>query len=111
VYFGTDPDPFANPDLTKPVTIVGDPNDQQTLDLSADYPSGLTTNTDYYWGVNNGGTDSEIWVFSTRLAPLSDLNGDGVVNLLDFALLAQGWQTTYDLSDLKDMAAAWMFGT
>ena len=40
-----------------------------------------------------------------------DLNGDGVINLLDFAILSQGWLTTYDLNDLNAMAALWLLGT
>jgi hypothetical protein len=109
VYIGTDPDPFTNPDFTIPVAKGAADPSQIILNISPQYPDGLASNTEYYWGVNNGAIDSEIWVFTTQLA--SDLNGDGVVNLLDFALLSQGWQTIYDINDLKAMTAVWLFGT
>jgi hypothetical protein len=40
-----------------------------------------------------------------------DLNGDGKVNLLDIAVLGQGWLTTYDINTLADIADFWLLGT
>jgi hypothetical protein len=40
-----------------------------------------------------------------------DLNGDGKVNLIDIAVLGQGWLTTYDIDTLADIADNWLFGT
>jgi len=45
----------------------------------------------------------------TISAPLDgDLNGDGCVNLDDFADLARGWPATYEWLDLGKMAANWL---
>ncbi len=40
-----------------------------------------------------------------------DLNDDGKVNLIDFAILGQGWLTIYDMGTLADIADYWLFGT
>jgi len=37
-----------------------------------------------------------------------NLNDDYRVDLLDFALLGVGWQISYDMLDLKEMAAEWL---
>jgi hypothetical protein len=37
-----------------------------------------------------------------------DLNGDRKVNLIDVALLGQGWQTIYDIYTLADIAKYWL---
>jgi formylglycine-generating enzyme required for sulfatase activity len=49
---------------------------------------------------------------STALAvcPSSDLSGDCIVDFADFAVLANGWQTEYDASDLGDMTGQWWTG-
>lgn len=39
-----------------------------------------------------------------------DLNTDEEVNFADFAILASGWQTTYDADDLSIMADNWLYG-
>ena len=40
-----------------------------------------------------------------------DLNKDGVVNLIDIAILGQGWLIIYDTSILADIAENWLLGT
>lgn len=37
-----------------------------------------------------------------------DINGDGKTDLVDFAKLAAGWQTTYDIADLTVIAEYWL---
>jgi hypothetical protein len=39
-----------------------------------------------------------------------DLNKDGKVNLIDIAVLGQGWLTTYDIYTLTDIADFWLSG-
>jgi hypothetical protein len=39
-----------------------------------------------------------------------DLNGDGKVNLIDIAVLGQGWLTTYDIYTLADITDNWLIG-
>jgi hypothetical protein len=39
---------------------------------------------------------------------LADLNQDRIVNFKDFAVLAGGWLTTYDINDLDTMAGEWL---
>jgi hypothetical protein len=40
-----------------------------------------------------------------------DLNCNGKVDFIDFAILGQGWLTTYDMNTLKDIADNWLYGT
>jgi hypothetical protein len=40
-----------------------------------------------------------------------DLNKDGKVNLIDFAILGQRWLTTYGMDTLADIAYNWLYGT
>ncbi len=40
-----------------------------------------------------------------------DLNEDGKVDMTDIAVLGEGWQTTYDIYTLKDIANYWLYGT
>jgi hypothetical protein len=40
-----------------------------------------------------------------------DLNGNGKVDFIDFAILGQGWLTTYDMDTLDDIADNWLYGT
>jgi hypothetical protein len=71
------------------------------------------------------GSIDEVVAYTTALTPAEidkifregvntttwDLNGDGVINLLDFAIFSQSWQAPYDLNDLQAMAALWLLGT
>lgn len=38
----------------------------------------------------------------------SDFNVDLIVNLKDFAILANGWESTYDINDLATMSTEWL---
>ena len=38
-----------------------------------------------------------------------DLNDDGTVNLQDFSIFANGWQTTYDTTDLASFCENWLW--
>jgi hypothetical protein len=40
-----------------------------------------------------------------------DLNHDGKINLVDEAVLGQGWLTTYGIDTLADIADNWLYGT
>lgn len=40
-----------------------------------------------------------------------DLDCDGKVDFIDFAILGQGWLTTYDMDTLADIAYNWLYGT
>jgi hypothetical protein len=39
-----------------------------------------------------------------------DLNDDLKVDFVDFAILGQGWLTTYDIDTLADIADYWLYG-
>jgi hypothetical protein len=39
----------------------------------------------------------------------ADLNQDEIVNFNDFAILANGWETIYDMNDLKILADRWLW--
>jgi glucuronoarabinoxylan endo-1,4-beta-xylanase len=39
-----------------------------------------------------------------------DLNNDLKVDFIDFAILGQGWQTTFDIYTLADIADNWLYG-
>lgn len=47
------------------------------------------------------------WNFSNA-GSVTDLNGDLIVDFKDFAILANGWQTTYQMTDLGIMASEWL---
>ena len=47
-------------------------------------------------------------VVGSSFGSVWNLNGDCVVNLGDFAVIAAGWQTTYDIDDLASFAADWL---
>jgi hypothetical protein len=40
-----------------------------------------------------------------------DLNNDGKVNFIDFAILGQGWLTVYGTNTLEAIADNWLYGT
>jgi predicted nucleic acid-binding Zn ribbon protein len=40
-----------------------------------------------------------------------DLNDDMKVDFIDFAILGEGWLTTYDMDTLADIADYWLYGT
>ncbi|MBN1392262.1 MAG: glucuronoxylanase [Sedimentisphaerales bacterium] len=42
---------------------------------------------------------------------LGDLNEDYKVDFIDFAILGQGWLTTYNMDTLADIADNWLYGT
>jgi hypothetical protein len=50
------------------------------------------------------------WFKCTISIPLlpSDLNGDNKVNLVDFALMSEGWQNGCEMTDLLKMAEDWL---
>ena len=43
-----------------------------------------------------------------RLIGDSDLSEDCFVNMADMAMLAEGWQNSYDITDLADMTMNWL---
>jgi type VI secretion system secreted protein Hcp len=48
-----------------------------------------------YTSVLGAGEDGDVWHANTSKLPMSDLNFDGIVNLKDFAILADEWMTQY----------------
>ncbi|MEK7174000.1 MAG: dockerin type I domain-containing protein, partial [Patescibacteria group bacterium] len=61
---------IADPGTTSPTTLVGDLNNDRTV-------NGLD------WGIMAG-----VWFTAD---PTADLNTDGIVNSIDFSLLNQNW--------------------
>ena len=50
----------------------------------------------------------EYWLFEELSADVAPNGGDGFVNFLDWAIFADGWQTTVDFDDLADFADQWL---
>ncbi|MHC4396417.1 MAG: hypothetical protein ACYS1A_12255 [Planctomycetota bacterium] len=50
----------------------------------------------------------EQWLFEEIPADLAPGGGDGIVNFLDWAVFAEGWQTTNDIFGLADFAEQWL---
>jgi hypothetical protein len=50
----------------------------------------------------------EQWLFEELSADVWPEGGDGFVNFLDWAIFADGWQTTVDYDDLADFADQWL---
>ena len=110
VYFGTNPTPG--------------PGEFQGNQTSTSYmPVSRDPNTTYYWRIDEtndyGTTTGDVWSFQTALPLLGDLNGDWVVDALDFEqfvirwldnnCFGSGWCSSADISqdtkvDYKDFA-------
>ena len=71
-------------------TDVNNFPDSNITDLGFHYPN---------WDFSNAGDGNSL--------PM-DLNADLIVNFKDFAVLAAGWQTVYDMNDLNTMADEWL---
>ncbi|MHC4335330.1 MAG: hypothetical protein ACYSUV_16505 [Planctomycetota bacterium] len=58
-------------------------------------PGTLDSNTTFYWRIDevnaDGTTTGVIWGFGTQVEPDPDLNNDGIVNFLDYAILGSYW--------------------
>jgi hypothetical protein len=70
---------------------------------------GMTTDTDDSPDCNKTdiGFHYPNWNFSNA-GNATDLNSDLIVDFKDFAILANGWQTAYDMADLATMASEWL---
>jgi len=55
---------------------------------------------------NTGGA----YLYAVEMCPEGDLSGDCLVNLGDFAMLADEWLTVYDMDDLVVLAQQWLGG-
>jgi hypothetical protein len=54
------------------------------------------------------GMMAEDWLLEELSADVAPDGGDGFVNFLDWAIFADGWQTTHDIFDLADFADQWL---
>ncbi len=50
----------------------------------------------------------EEWLFQELSADVWPEGGDGFVNFFDWAIFADGWQTTHDIFDLAEFADQWL---
>jgi hypothetical protein len=50
----------------------------------------------------------EDWLLEELSADVGPNGGDGFVNFLDWAIFADGWQTTHDIFDLAEFADQWL---
>lgn len=84
VYMSTDPDPFVNPMAGFPQTVAKEAANTSWLELNLS--AELDTHTTYYWGVNNGLTESDIWSFTTMKvhpdSPISLTPEDGATDVI-----------------------------
>ncbi|MBI9018009.1 MAG: hypothetical protein JEZ07_12190 [Phycisphaerae bacterium] len=83
LYFGLD---------SNPVDLVAADRGSTSWD-----PTHLTPGATYYWKViaknENGSTEGPVWNFTTA-GLVGDINHDGVVNMIDFSMLAENWMLT-----------------
>jgi hypothetical protein len=96
VYFGTDKTAVANATTSTPVIFVGNVTTRSKVAAL------LKASTTYYWRVDerNGKVGSPfkglVWNFTTRDPIVSfayaDLNNDGRITFVDFALMASNWK-------------------
>jgi len=84
VYMGTDPDPFTNPMNGFPRTVAKEASNPDWLELA--FNADLDPNTTYYWGIDNGETNSDVWAFTTMKVhpdlPISLTPANGAVDVL-----------------------------
>jgi len=71
-------------------TDVNSEPDSNYVDIGFHYPN---------WDFSNTGDGNSL---------RSDFNRDLIVNFADFAVLADGWQTSYDMNDLAGLAGDWL---
>ena len=50
----------------------------------------------------------EQWLMEKLSADVAVGGGDGIVDFLDWAVLADGWQNTIDINDVADFAGQWL---
>jgi hypothetical protein len=50
----------------------------------------------------------EQWLMEKLSADVAVGGGDGIVDFVDWAVLAAGWQNTIDLNDVADFAGQWL---
>jgi hypothetical protein len=62
---------------------------------------------DYHLQSGTPCPDWGAYIFAACNLPV-DLNDDDRIDLLDFALLGAGWQNSYDMTDLEEMAVDWL---
>jgi len=75
--------------IGKTTAVSGFP-DSNLTDLGFHYPN---------WNFSNAGDGNGLTM---------DLFNDSIINFKDLAILAAGWQTTYDINDLSTLAAEWL---
>jgi hypothetical protein len=63
-----------------------------------------------HFAAKENSTDSKrpILTVTSSAAIAGDLTGNGKVDLEDQAILSEGWQSIYSLTDLMDMAVNWL---
>ena len=101
-------------EVTSPCIDAGEPSASWTEEL---YPHGMRVNMGAY-----GGT-AEASMSLSRQGNIAELNNDGIVDLLDYAVMARGWGLAkpllredlnrdglVDSSDLIQMAGYWLAG-
>jgi len=71
-------------------TDVNSEPDRNYVDIGFHYPN---------WDFSNAGDGNSLE---------SDFNRDLIVNFADFAVLADGWETSYDMNDLAALAGEWL---
>ena len=113
VYFGTS---FADVNDANNSLPVGSSvyKGQQVYDSNSYDPCGLEFGTTYYWRIDEVNEPNiwrgEVWKFTVteyivvgyHCGPEADFNGDGKVNFLDYAGLADAWLSEFGQDDFND---------
>jgi surface protein len=119
VWFGTEPNKTDSGKYTKVVT-AGEDVTSVTVDapaLNAPLPTTFYWQVDSYIDPNHinesNAIEGPLWTFHVHSArcgdeSTGDLNHDCIVNLEDFAIMAFGWLTTYDINNLSIMTSEWL---
>ena len=84
---------------------AGDPNRIYTGQRDIDKHFRVLDGDDYGDIVIDMGADE----YCDETPSDADLNSDGIVDYLDFAILADAWQTTKYITDLQDLAGDWQW--
>jgi hypothetical protein len=84
-------------------SVCIDAGDMSSTVGSEPFPNGGMINVGAY-----GGTSEASKSYSGLSAVSGDLNGDGNVDFIDFAILAHGWPEYYHWNDVTEMAGNWL---
>ena len=89
------------------VYVTGYNNAYVTIKYSQCYLPG-DCDSDFDVDMDDLGLFSKQWLLEELSADVAPDGGDGIVNFVDWAVIADGWQETTDMNDVNDFVEQWL---